>query len=427
VNGLHQAAFALILIGISGTAIAEAKQEIGANSSGEPVQSRDDSISKPVQMLRTLQLMQDQIAVGSTEAHLGQRGLLTILDTRFMDLDPDVWTDGKNVRTAIAFVLSGGNPQILRKLLEMDKPVLAIEHRAFVEGALAYVEGREEEAKNKLMALDLQALPPMLAAQLALVQSALLVRTDAKRSSELLDFVRLQAPGTLLEEGALRRQVFIASQIGDMAKFLALTSNYLRRYRHSVYAGNFRQRLASVLTRVDFGSEQALFDDVVEVLNDLEPEVRRDLYLLAARSSIEQGYTKSAGMLADKARELSGNDVNSAMRAKLYRAASMIVSPEMIGAAVAELESIDRSALLESDRLLLRSALSIAGQIRQMPGGQLVSSQNTPASETAQHPVVSAQTDHAEQASEQLEALSKARNTLSRIDKLIKNQTSAIQ
>ena len=29
----------------------------------------------PVQLVRTLHLMQDQIAMGSTEAHLGQRGL----------------------------------------------------------------------------------------------------------------------------------------------------------------------------------------------------------------------------------------------------------------------------------------------------------------------------------------------------------------
>lgn len=426
-NGLHQAAFALILMGISGTAVAEDMREMDAPPSAESVQIRDDSISKPVQMLRTLQLMQDQIADGSTEAHLGQRGLLTILDTRFMDLEPDAWTDGKNVRAAIAFVLSGGKPQILRKLLEMDDPVLALEHRTVVEGTLAYVEGREEEAKSKLMALDLQALPPMLAAQLALVQSALLVRTDAKRSSDLLDFVRLQAPGTLLEEGALRRQVFVASQIGDMAKFLSLTSNYLRRYRHSVYAGNFRQRLASALTRIDFGSDEALFDRIVGVLNDLEPEVRRDLYLLAARSSIEQGYTKSARMLADKAQELSGNDTASATRAKLYRAASMIVSPETIGAAVAELESIDRSVLRESDTVLLHSALSIAGQIRQTPSGQMGPSQNIATSETAQHSAVRAQAADTEQASDQLEALSKARNTLSRIDKLIKNETSAIQ
>ncbi|MXQ11663.1 chemotaxis protein MotC [Microvirga makkahensis] len=426
VNGLRQAAFALALLGMSGTAIAEPMPETDPVLSAESVRPRNDSVPKPVQMLRTLQLMQDQIAVGSTEAHIGQRGLLTILNTRFIGLGPDVWTDRRNVRAAIAFVLSGGSPQILRKLLEMGNPALALEDRAIVEGTLAYVEGREEEAKSKLMALDLAALPPMLAAQLALVQSALFVRTDAKRSSELLDYVRLQAPGTLLEEGALRRQVFVASQTGDMDKFLALTSNYLRRYRHSVYAGNFRQRLASALTRIDFGNDQVLFEGIVEVLKDLEREVRRDLYLLAARSSIEQGHTTSARMLADEARKLSDGDTTSATRAKLYRAAAMIVAPEAIDAAVADLESIDRSVLLESDAILLHSALSIAAQIRQMPSGQIAKSQKPSVPDTV-IPAAPARIADARQAPEQLETLSKVRNSLSRIDKLIKQQTPTVQ
>jgi chemotaxis protein MotC len=427
VNGLLRAALVLALMGGSGVAVAESEHQAKADLSTEPFQAQQESISKPVQMVRTLQLMQDQIAIGSTEAHLGQRGLLTILDSRFMALKPDVWMDGKSVRAAIAFVLSGGNPQILRKLLEMGDPALPLEHRSFVEGTLAYVEGREEEAKSKLMALDLQSLPPMLGAQLALVQSALLVRTDAKKSSDLLDFVRLQAPGTLLEEGALRRQVFVASQTGDMKKFLALTSNYLRRYRHSVYAGNFRQRLASALTRIDFGKDQALFDGVVEVLGDLELEARRDLYLLAARSSIDQGLTKSARMLADKAQELSGHDTASATRARLYRAAAMIISPETIGAAVAELESIDPSVLLESDVTLLHSALSMAGHIRQMPDGKIAEPKNKPALTAVKADSAPAQTPGAEQPPGQLGTLLKAQDALTRIDKLIKDQASAVQ
>ncbi|WP_134496189.1 chemotaxis protein MotC [Microvirga pakistanensis] len=425
-NCLRHAALAMILFGLSEAAIAEDKHQTEAAPLAEPAQTQPETASKPVQMVRTLQLMQDQIAIGSTEAHLGQRGLLTILDARFMDLEPEIWLTGKNVQAAIAFVLSGGNPQILRKLLEMGNPPLPLEHRSFVEGTLAYVEGREEEAKSKLMSLDLEALPPMLSAQLALVQSALLVRTDATKSSELLDFVRLQAPGTLLEEGALRRQVFVASQTEDMTKFLALTSNYLRRYRHSVYAGNFRQRLASALTRIDFGRDPALFKGVVEVLNDLEPEVRRELYLLAARSSVEHGYTKSAQLLAEKAQELSGGDTASAIRAKLYRAAAMIVSIETIGTAVADLESIDASSLRDGDLVLLRSALAMAGHIRQAPGARMAESENKQPLKSTQAVATVAQ-DVPKQAPEQLKVLSKTRDTLNRIDKLIKNQASTVQ
>ncbi|WP_414473341.1 chemotaxis protein MotC [Microvirga sp. M2] len=426
-NGRRQAALMFALLSASGAAIAEAKPDSEASLPIVEEQAPKEGVSKPVQMVRTLQMMQDQIALGSTDAHTGQRGLLTILDSRFMAMAPEVWMDRKNVHAAIALTLSGGKPQILRKLLEMGDPALPLEHRTLVEGALAYVEGREEEAKSKLMAVDLRSLPPMLGAQIALVQSALLVRSDVKKSGDLLDFVRLQAPGTLLEEGALRRQVFVASQTGEMKKFLALTSDYLRRYRRSVYAGNFRQRLAAALTRIDFGKDPALFADVVKVLEDLELEPRLDLYLLAARSSVDQGFTESARMLADKAQELSEGDVVRSTRAKLYRAAAMIVLPESIGSAVADLKSIDGSLLPERDATILATALSIAGQIRQPPAGGTVGPQNAAGPIAAQADAAAPKSATTEQAPEQPAALSKARHILSRIDKLIKNQASTVQ
>jgi chemotaxis protein MotC len=256
---------------------------------------------------------------------------------------------------------------------------------------------------------------------LALVQSALVVRKNAAKSDELLDFVRLQAPGTLLEEAALRRQVFVASQTNNMEKFQSLAVDYLRRYRHSIYAGNFRQRLASALTRIDFGKESSRFEGAVAMMSELEPEARRDLYLLAARSSIEQGFTTSARLLADKAQELAGSDRMSGARAKLYRAASLITSPQAIDAAVKDLRSLDRSALAASDLDLLDSALAMADQIRKLPdmqAQQVVHTKPEVTNVAAERPMdVSAPA----QGLEQLQTLSKARDALSRVDKLIKN------
>jgi chemotaxis protein MotC len=375
----------------------------------------------PVQLVRTLHLMQDQIAIGSTEAHLGQRGLLGILDDRFMNLDQDIWKTSKNIRAAVSFVLSGGNPGILRKLLDLGTSIVTESDRPLIEGALAYVEGREEAAQNALASFDSQSLPPTLGAQLALAQAALVVRKNAAKSDELLDFVRLQAPGTLLEEAALRRQVFVVSQAGNMEKFQSLATEYLRRYRHSIYAGNFRQRLASALTRIDFGKESSRFEGAVAMMSELEPEARRDLYLLAARSSIEQGFTISARLLAEKAQELVGSDKMSAARAKLYRAASLITSPQAIEGAINDLRSLDRSTLAEGDLELLDSALAMAGQIRKMP--EIESRQAL----AAKQDLIKAAVERLPGASdsvqglEQLQALSKARDALNRVDKLIKN------
>jgi chemotaxis protein MotC len=413
----------LSLIAISLLLVAEAAMAESTPPSQETVEqnAQPATVPSPVQLVRTLHLMQDQIAIGSTEAHIGQRGLLGILDDRFMDLEPETWQTSKNSRAAVSFVLSGGNPGILRKLLELGSSVIAENDRPLIEGALAYVEGREEAAQNALASLDPRSLPPTLGAQLALVQSALVVRKDAAKSDELLDFVRLQAPGTLLEEAALRRQVFVASQTNNMKKFQTLATDYLRRYRHSIYSGNFRQRLASALTRIDFGKESSRFEGLVAMMSELELDARRDLYLLAARSSIEQGFTTSARLLADKAQELVGSDRMSAARAKLYRAASLITSPQAIDDAVNDLRSLDRTVLAASDLGLLDSALAMAGQIRKMPeiqSQQVAEARTESVKVVAERPMdVSAPA----QGLEQLQALSKARDALSRVDKLIKN------
>jgi chemotaxis protein MotC len=413
----------LALIAISSLLAGRAAMAESTAPPQETVEEKTQSaaVPGPVQLVRTLHLMQDQIAVGSTEAHIGQRSLLGILDDRFMNLEPETWHTSKNVRAAVSFVLSGGNPGILRKLLELGSSVVAENDRPLVEGALAYVEGREEAAQNSLASLDPHSFPPTLGAQLALVQSALIVRKNAAKSDELLDFARLQAPGTLLEEAALRRQVFVASQTNNMKKFQSLATEYLRRYRHSIYAGNFRQRLASALTRIDFGKETSRFEGAVTMMSELEPDARRDLYLLAARSSIEQGFTTSARLMADKAQELVGSDKMSAARAKLYRAASLITLPQVIDGAVNDLRSLDRSVLALSDLNLLDSALAMADQIRRMPDLQI--QQVTPAKPELSQVAADPPTGISDPAQglEQLQALSNARDALNRVDKLIKN------
>jgi chemotaxis protein MotC len=157
------------------------------------------------------------------------------------------------------------------------------------------------------------------------------------------------------------------------------------------------------------------------MMSELEPEARRDLYLLAARSSIEQGFTISARLLAEKAQELVGSDKMSAARAKLYRAASLITSPQAIEGAINDLRSLDRSTLAEGDLELLDSALAMAGQIRKMP--EIESRQAL----AAKQDLIKAAVERLPGASdsvqglEQLQALSKARDALNRVDKLIKN------
>ncbi|WP_298957406.1 chemotaxis protein MotC [uncultured Methylobacterium sp.] len=364
------AAAALLGLGLAGPAAAGGDAgHGGGHGDGKaavaveplPVAAR----SLPVELVRTLQHLQDQIARGSTQAHLGQRTLIGHIENRLLTQEPAAWTDPANLRAAVTFVLSGGGPTILRQILAGDGVPEA--ELPLVQGALAYLEGREKEARRLLVPIDARTVPPGLAGQLALIQSALVVRDDPAGSLRFLDLARLLAPGTLVEEGALRRQVFVLAQVGDVRAFEALSIQYLRRFRHSVYAGNFRQRFAAALTRLDFAADRGRFARLEAMLNELDPEGRRDLYLLVARAAIDQGRTAAAISAADRAGALAGADRTVRERARLYRSAAGIVVPGRFDEALAGLRAVDRDALPEADATLLDAAFAAARGIRDLP------------------------------------------------------------
>ncbi|MCJ2036248.1 chemotaxis protein MotC [Methylobacterium sp. J-068] len=316
----------------------------------------------PVELVRTLQLLQDRIAQGSAQAHHGQRALLALAESRMVALEPETWAEPVNLRAAVTFALSGGGPTLLRHLVASGKVPEADTQLVF--GTLAYLEGREKEARALLVKIDPLSVPVSLGAQLAMAQSALVVRDDPAQSIRLLDLARLLAPGTLVEEGALRREIFVLAQAGDLAKFEALAIQYLRRFRHSVYAGNFRQRFAAALTRLDFTGAGARFARLQAMLDEVEIEGRRELYLLVARAAVDQGKTATAVFAAERGVTLTEPGSVEAMRARLYRAAALVVVDGRFEDSFETLRTTDRAALDPADRDLLDAALSTAREIR---------------------------------------------------------------
>lgn len=360
----------------------------------------------PVELVRTLQLLQDRIAGGSTQAHLAQRQLLVHIEQRLLGLEPESWAEPANVRAGVAFALAGGGPAILRAMLDGGK--LGEAEVPLVRGALAYVEGREKEARTLLAPFDPRQMPPSLAGQLALTQAAVTVRDAPRKAIELLGLARLLAPGTLVEEGALRREIFVTAQGGDTHRFEALSIQYLRRFRRSVYAGNFRQRFAAALTRLDFASDGARDAQLARMLDEIEPDDRRDLYLLVARAGLDQGRRGTALFAAERAVGLSEPGSGPAAQARLYRAAALVVADGRLDESLEALRSLDRDQLSASDRRLLDEALSAATQIR------------TPAQANAAQPTPP---PAGSRILPDAAAISRAQEALARIDRLMDDRS----
>ena len=318
------------------------------------------SVREPYQLVRTLQALQDEIARGSLEAHNAQPAMLKRLAEKFQEADPGVWKDPRNSRAALTFLLSGGDAQVVgelrsRKLLSVDE--------ALLDGAIAYVEGRPDEARARLGSVDTRTLPAALGAEIALVQSALLAQNDLKATIERLDEVRLLMPGTLVEEAALRREIFLAGQVDDFDKFESLAVQYFRRYRHSIYAGNFRQRFALSVARFSFVQQTDRFPRLVAVLDHLDRASQRALYLLIARTALVRGKTGMTDLAAERIVEMTEVGSPDRTRARLYRAAARVVT-DAHEEALLDLQQIDASRLPEQDAELLAAALQLGRGVR---------------------------------------------------------------
>ncbi|WP_349368791.1 chemotaxis protein MotC [Salinarimonas sp.] len=318
----------------------------------------------PYALLRTLQALQERIAEGDLAAHEAQRGLIGAITGRFAEADPAVWADPRNARAAIAFVLAGGPPQSLSAILAATagRADAFGADRTMAQGALAFLQGREDEAQAALSPIDAMRVGGPLGAQLAMAQSALAVRESAAEAMRLLAVARLLAPGTLIEEAALRREIFVAGQSGDVERLEFLATQYMRRFRHSIYAGNFRQRFAVLLTALDFDGDLDRFARLETLLERFDAESRRDIYLFFARHSLIHGRTTVARRAATLAYDLSAGGSDEEERAAFYAAASQVAT-ERYALAADALADLDPARLSPPDVLLLEAVLDLAIRI----------------------------------------------------------------
>lgn len=315
---------------------------------------------EPYQLVRTLQVLQDEIARGNLDAHHRQPALLKRLGEEFQKADPAVWKDQRNSRAIVTFLLSGGSPQVVGAL--RAKNLLRID-AAIVDGAIAYIEGRADDARVRLAGINTRSLPSTMAAEIALAQAALVAQSDTKAAMERLDEARLLMPGTLVEEAALRRELFVAGQADDFDKFEVLAQRYFRRFRYSIYAGNFRQRLALAAARFSFVQQADQFPRLVALVSQLDSVGQRNLYLLIARTALVRGKVVMADLAAEQVLSLTEEGSPERERARFYRAAARVVT-NGYDEAILDLKNIEAGRLPARDAELLKAALAVGRNVR---------------------------------------------------------------
>ncbi len=220
--------------------------------------------------MRALQALQDQVAHGSAAAQAAQAKMLAHVADAFAAADPAVWREPRNAGAAALYLFSAGRAAAVRAVLERH-PAFTPEGDRLVKGALAYAEGQDDIARTLLGGLDPRAMPASLGGHLALVMATLLADKDPARADAMLDAARLLVPGTLVEEAALRRQIFLLADAATLDKFTALSRQYIRRFRSSVFAANFKGRLTSFAVKLAVAGDVAQLAKLDPVFAELPP------------------------------------------------------------------------------------------------------------------------------------------------------------
>lgn len=324
-------------------------------------QARADMLApEPYLLVRSMRMLQDQVASGKPEALPMLNRVLAHVSRQFKEAKPEAWDKPANAYALFIYLLNGGNPDVVRGIIATLKPDQI--NPKLIAGSLAYADGDALRIVENFQELPLN-LPAELNASIYLVTASQLASIDAITALKRLDYIRLNAPGTLLEEAALRRGLSIAAGLGEKDKLLYLSRNYLQRFERSPYSEDFYRQLVDALLKLkDKISEEEIKDLAVLAW----PGARMPFYLRLARGSIVNGDLVRARFAAREAEELATALKADNTQARLYLAVSNVGSDET-GEAGRILSSLPKDRLHGRDVNLLEAAMAMAGKITEQP------------------------------------------------------------
>ena len=332
----------------------------------DPTQPFGDNFDTlpPYRLLRSLQFVQDAVVRGDHSAMEMQRFLLGVIDERLRAADQTVFDDPRNVDAALVYAMSGGNPATLEYLAVRDRfgnfdNEITTELRAYLNGQAA----RTKEEMREIVELYRDT---SLGPYLALVAANVTAGMNDPEALTLFDWARLTAPGTLVEEAALRRSLFITAKEGMIEQALHYAQLYARRFIHSPYAGQY----ADLLVDLVLDNHEAVDDAALSsILRFMDKPRQREVYLRIARKAAITGLRPLAAFASGKAAELADGDDKAkvpAALAGLYGGLAELPS-EKVTEVIRTLESVPTARLGPRDQVLRKAAQIIAEQIVTKP------------------------------------------------------------
>lgn len=388
-------------------------------------QAEAQSDLPPAKILRSLQFVQDSVVMGDHSARDMQKFLLSAFDTTLRTSDMSVFSDTKNADAALIYIMSGGNPATLNYLVAKD--VQGYFDSRVVNVLQKYLSGRGGLVDKVVSDLIPEYRNNRLGPYLMLIAGNIAYTKDPAAALPFFDDARLSAPGTIIEEAALRRSIMATMQLKQPQKGMVYARKYAVRFLHSPYASQFADLFVS-LAIDSFGPVTT--KDIGEIAELMDAERAQEIYLRIARQASLQGKMELAQFAAEKANGIAEDtgDTTREPLSKLYSGLSDISGQDVL-AAQEKLASIPESELSPRDLALRNAAKTIAEQIMQPPSlaaATTVSSSSGPATEGSRAPAPAGKTEEA--ASQAADAaplktfFDKNRARLNEIDSMLKQE-----
>lgn len=317
--------------------------------------SADDGGLAPYKMMRSLQLVQDRIANGDHAAVPMQSRLLEMTDERLRAAEADDFEDRRNVDAMLAAAMSGGNPTTLEATLsrhDFDEAT-----RAVGNALVHYLNGDVGRARAGFAGLDHEAYGEQIRPFLLLINAAIISQPSPAAALDMLDRARLLAPGSLVEEAALRRSIALAAELQNLDRFILASAQYSRRFLRSPYAVEYAENMVEGIVRFASAITEQQIADIVQPMNR---EQARTVYLRLARKSAIEGHQGLLELASAQAAALESDAIDP--RSQLYANISDVTS-QQVGDVMKRLETLDEDALNQRDRRLLHAARAVAAGV----------------------------------------------------------------
>lgn len=321
----------------------------------------DDDLA-PYKVLRSLQFVQDSVVQGDHSAGEMQRFILETIDKRLRAADPSVFEDPRNVDAALIYSMSGGNPATLEYLVARD--VEGNFDSRVIDALRKYFNGQGTMIAKGLAGMVPEYLNTRIGPYLALVSGNIILSSDVNAALGFFDQARLTAPGTIIEEAALRRSLTISVESNLVPRAMASANRYVRRFLHSPYASQFADLFVQLVV-TNYGVITR--DDIASTLDLMDAARAREVYLRIARRATVAGKNDLAKLAAAEAeaRASEAPDGREAL-GSLYGNVASISSAD-VGNAVKAIGQIPDDQLSERDKALRDAARAVAEQILQAP------------------------------------------------------------